>query len=189
MNMKHQLPKISDKELLGIFPEARQVISLKIKECKSDIREKENEIQSQLNRIYSLKTDSFSEWFGEEMIKQLVMPELVALERTFFRLKRFEYLLNPTKKTNSHFEFQEKIEIARRFPIEELARSKLEIRQAGKNFISLCPMHNEKTPSFYVYPETNSFYCFGCQEYGDVIKLAMHLYGLDFKEAVKMLQN
>jgi len=189
MNMKYQAPKFSDKELLELFPEARNIIPLKIREYKSAIREKENEIQSQLSRIYSLKADSFSEWFGEEIIKQLVMPELVALERTFFRLKRFEHLLNPTRKTTNRFEFEEKIEIARRYPIEELARSKLELRQAGRNFVSLCPLHNEKTPSFYIYTETNRFCCFGCQEKGDVITLTMALYGINFKEAVEMLKN
>jgi hypothetical protein len=187
--MKYQALKFNDKELLEIFPEARNIIPLKIKEYESAIREKENEIQSQLNKIYSLKTDSFSKWFGEEIIKQLVVPELVALERTFFRLKRFEHLLNPTKKTTSRFEFEEKIEIARRYPIEKLARSKLELRHNGKNFISICPLHNEKTPSFYIYTETNRFCCFGCQEKGDVITLTIALYGISFKEAVEMLQN
>lgn len=189
MNMKYQSPKYSDKELLETFPEAREMIPLKIKECKLAIQKKESEIQSQLDRIYSLKTDSFSEWFGEEMIKCFAMPVLIDLERNLFRLKRFECLLNPTKKTNNGFDFQEKIETARKYPIRELARSKLDIRQAGENLISLCPFHNEKTPSFYIYPETNRFYCFGCQEKGDVITLVMALYGLDFKESVEMLQN
>jgi len=70
-----------------------------------------------------------------------------------------------------------------------LARSKLELMQSGGNFISLCPFHNEKTPSFYIYPESNKFYCFGCQAKGDVITLTMALHGIEFKEAVGMLQN
>lgn len=189
LNIKYTPPKFTDKELLEIFPEAKDIIPLKIKECKLAIREKEREIQSTLKGIYSLRADSFSEFFAEEVIKIFVMPELALLEKNLFRLKRFEYLSKPTSKINKRFEFEEKIEIARRFPIEELARSKLELRQVGRNFISLCPLHNEKTPSFYVYPETNSFYCFGCNQGNDVINLAMALYGLTFKEAVEMLQN
>lgn len=182
-------PKLTDKELVELFPDAKEIIELKIKECKLAIRKKEKEIQFQLAKLYALKTDSFSEWFGEEIIKQFVMPELTALEKTFFRLRRFQNLFSPKKELRNSTHFEEKIEIARRFPIEELARSKLELRQAGRNFISLCPLHNERTPSFYVYPETNSFYCFGCNQGNDVINLAMALYGLTFKEAVEMLQN
>jgi hypothetical protein len=187
--LRGSLPKFKDKELLEIFQGAKEIIPIKIKEYKSAIREKESEIQSELRKIYLLKTDSFSEWFGEEMIRQFMMPDLVAMERNFFRLKRLEYLLNPKREMDSWYKLEEKIEIARRYPIEELARSKLDLRKAGRNSVSLCPLHNEKTPSFYLYPETNRFFCFGCQEKGDVINLAIALYGLDFKEAVGMLQH
>lgn len=182
-------PRFTDKELLEIFPEAKEIVPEKIREHKSAIRDKEKEIEAQLKRIYSLKTDSFSEWFGEEVVNQFEMPDLIALEKNLFRLKRLEYLLNPKKEKVSRFEFQEKIEIARNYPIEEIARGKLDLRRSGKNFIALCPFHNEKTPSFYIYPETNRFYCFGCNEKGDIISLTMALCGVDFKNAVSMLQN
>lgn len=187
--MKYKPPRLTDKELLETFPEAREIVPSKIKEYKLAIREKEREIQSQLKRIYSLEVDQFSEWFGEEIVNQFEMPALVALEKNLFRLKRLEYLLNPKKESSNRFEFQEKIEIARRYPIDQLARNNMELRQSGRNFISLCPFHNEKHASFYIYPETNTFHCFGCQENGDVIKLTMHLHGVEFKEAVQMLQN
>lgn len=189
MNMKYQPQKYSDKELLEIFPEVKEVIPKKIKECEAAIREKEQEIATVLNKIYMLETDEFSEWFGEEIVKMQMIPALDKLEKNLFRLNHLKYLLNPNKQTTDHYKFNERIEIARRYPIGELARGKLELRQAGKNFSSLCPFHNEKTPSFYIYPESNTFHCFGCQQHGDVIKLAMALHGADFKGAVSMLQN
>ncbi|PIV85902.1 MAG: hypothetical protein COW50_04490 [Candidatus Moranbacteria bacterium CG17_big_fil_post_rev_8_21_14_2_50_41_107] len=70
----------------------------------------------------------------------------------------------------------------------ELARSQIDLKSSGKNFVGLCPFHMEKTPSFYLYTETNSFYCFGCQTGGDVITLTMHLYSIRFTDAVAMLQ-
>ena len=189
--MKYIYPqaKISDKELLEIFPEAREIIPLKIREYKSAIRKKENEIQSQLSKLYSLKTDSFSEWFGEEVIKLFLMPDLSILEKRLFRLKRFQYLLHPTRKTNERFEFEEKIRIAREYPIAELARNKLELRQAGSNFISLCPFHSEKHASFYIYPATNSYHCYGCGAHGDQLNFLMALEEVPFVDAVNMLQN
>ena len=51
--------------------------------------------------------------------------------------------------------------------------------------MGLCPFHNEKTPSFTVYPDTNSFYCFGCGAGGDVISFIRRIDNLDYVEAVK----
>ena len=53
-------------------------------------------------------------------------------------------------------------EVCRRTDITELVRGYVELKRAGRMEKGLCPFHNEKTPSFYVYPETSSFYCFGC---------------------------
>jgi DNA primase len=52
-------------------------------------------------------------------------------------------------------------------------------RRVGKNMVARCPLlgHDDKTPSFYVYPETGSFWCFGCQRGGDVVHLAAHAWG------------
>lgn len=187
--MEYKPPKFTDRELLEIFPEAKKIIPIKIKETKEEISEKKTDIENRLKKLYSLKVDEFSEFFGEELIKKFVMPELTVLEKRLFRLNRFLPLLNPKTKKSNWFNFQEKIEIARNHQIEAVARDKLELRQVGANFTSLCPFHSEKHASFYLYPKTNSFYCFGCQEHGDVIKLTMALFGLDFKEAVELLQN
>lgn len=52
-----------------------------------------------------------------------------------------------------------------------------------------CPFHNEKTPSLRVYKESNSFYCFGCNTGGDIIGFVMHLFHIDFGEALVRLDN
>lgn len=186
---RNSLSKPTPSELLGIFPEIREIIPKKIAESKRDIKEKKQEIKDRLKRLYNLKTDEFSEWFGEKLINMSMMPELTKLEKNLFRLNHLKHLINPTEQTDANYKFKEKIEVAKRYPIEELAKNMLDIRQVGRNFISLCPIHNEKTPSFYIYPESNKYYCFGCQTKGDVITLTMTLYGLDFKNAVEMLQN
>lgn len=187
--MKYQPPKYSDKELLEMFPEARELIPLKIKACKEIIKKKEKDITKALNNVYMLETDKFSEWFGEEVIKTFMMPDLIKMEKELFRLNSFQYLLNPKQKNNERHNFKEKIEIAKQYPIATLSGNTLDIRKAGQNFIASCPFHQEKTPSFYIYPETNRFYCFGCQIKGDVINLTMLLHGINFKEAVAKLQN
>ena len=63
--------------------------------------------------------------------------------------------------------------------IEDVVGSFVELRKRGINYIGLCPFHNEKTPSFTVYPENGSYYCFGCGQGGDVITFVMKNENLD----------
>lgn len=186
---EYKPPKFTDKELLEIFPEAKEIIPIKIKEIKEEIQEKKSVIESRLKKLYSLKTDEISEFFGEKLIEMFFIPELNVLEKRCFRLNRFQQLLKPKTKRSKWFNFSEKIETAKSNSIEEIARDKLELKKVGGNFVCLCPFHEERTPSFYLYPETNRFYCFGCQAKGDIIDLTKELYCLDFKEAVEFLQN
>lgn len=76
-------------------------------------------------------------------------------------------------------ELQDKVDI------ESVISSCISLKRRGKNLVGLCPFHNEKTPSFTVYPESNSFYCFGCGAGGDVISFVRRMENLDYIEAVK----
>lgn len=58
----------------------------------------------------------------------------------------------------------------------------------SKNKIK-CPLHSEKTASFTIYPETNTFYCFGCGASGDAIKFVQLYHNINFKEAVQKIDN
>ena len=61
------------------------------------------------------------------------------------------------------------------------------LRKSGANFMGLCPFHGEKTPSFYVYPATASFHCFGCGKSGDAIDFVQEFNHLDFPAALRDL--
>lgn len=76
-------------------------------------------------------------------------------------------------------ELQDKIDI------ESVISSSISLKRRGKTLVGLCPFHNEKTPSFTVYPESNSFYCFGCGAGGDVISFVRRIENLDYVEAIK----
>ncbi len=80
-----------------------------------------------------------------------------------------------------------KLEIKYRNDIESVISQYVNLRRRGKNLVGLCPFHNEKTPSFTVYPENGSFYCFGCGAGGDVITFTSLIENLDYMESVKLL--
>ena len=78
-------------------------------------------------------------------------------------------------------------ELTRRTDIVELVGNYVQLKHKGRLYGGLCPFHSEKTPSFYVYPDTQSFYCFGCGVGGDVIHFVRRINSIDYTEAVKML--
>jgi len=61
----------------------------------------------------------------------------------------------------------------------------VKLRKSGANWSALCPFHKEKSGSFYLYPGTASYYCFGCHEHGDVFSFVMKMETLSFPEAVR----
>ena len=74
-----------------------------------------------------------------------------------------------------------------RNPVEEVISSYVTLKRAGSNLVGLCPFHNEKSPSFTVFPATRGFYCFGCGAGGDVITFLMKSENLDYIGAVEAL--
>ena len=80
-------------------------------------------------------------------------------------------------------------ELSQRTDIAELIGSYVQLRRRGRTYTGLCPFHSEKTPSFVVYPETTSFYCFGCGAGGDAITFIKRLNNLDYVEAVRFLAS
>ena len=71
--------------------------------------------------------------------------------------------------------------------ITDVVSSYVSLKRAGRLYSGRCPFHNEKTPSFYVYPDTQSFYCFGCGCGGEVITFIKKIENLDYIDAVKLL--
>ncbi len=78
-------------------------------------------------------------------------------------------------------------EVRSRADIVEIVGAHVRLRRAGRNFVGLCPFHNEKTPSFSVNPERGFFHCFGCGAGGSVFNFIMRVEGLTFPEAVRSL--
>ena len=80
-------------------------------------------------------------------------------------------------------------QVLMRNDIESLIGSYVSLKRAGSNLKGLCPFHSEKSPSFTVYPQDNSFYCFGCGAGGDAITFVRKRENLDYPDAVEFLAN
>ncbi len=71
--------------------------------------------------------------------------------------------------------------------ITDIIGERVRLRRSGRGYTGLCPFHNEKTPSFHVWPDTQSYYCFGCHEGGNIFSFIMKTEGMSFPEALEFL--
>lgn len=78
-------------------------------------------------------------------------------------------------------------EIRARLPIDQLVAQYCQIKRKGRNFVSLCPFHNDSHPSFLISPDKGIAYCFACQSGGDIFSFFQKIESVDFPTAVKML--
>jgi len=202
MKIKHQLPpeddfdywkgienqwrktliRMNEKELYDIFlAGSPKIISDKIHELQTEYDLLESAIIDLIHFIQKESKDETEKKVLQGILEQIHIRDLLLVER---ELKRF-YMYRHFKdgKTDTIIDIQK----AKQFPIERLVEQSVNLKRSGQNFLGLCPLHKEKSPSFYLYTNTNSFYCFGCSSGGDVIHLAQLLNKFTFPEAVQYL--
>lgn len=74
-------------------------------------------------------------------------------------------------------------------PIAEVLRRSLSLRASGRNYVALCPFHDDREPSLVAFPDTNTFHCFGCGIHGDALAFLQAQEGLTFPEALAELKR
>jgi DNA primase len=82
-----------------------------------------------------------------------------------------------------------KEQIRQRVDLVDVVSAHVALRRAGRDFVGLCPFHQEKTPSFSVSPNKQIFKCFGCGAGGDVFSFVQLREGVDFVEAMRLLAD
>ncbi len=179
------MDKLSDQELIAAFPEAKQIIPEVIKEWKSRRLGVTNVIKQKL-AIIKQKSAAENQWFWRELVKNFDVPTVIEIDKNIGRLTRLQNLADNKPMPHDWISLQD-IALARSTSVVDIASEHTKLRKRGKNLVGLCPLHKEKSPSFTVYPESNTWHCFGCSNHGDVIKLIKVLLGLSFREAVRYL--
>jgi len=80
-------------------------------------------------------------------------------------------------------------EIKSKVDIVDFVNFYLSLTKKGKNYSALCPFHSESTPSFYVFPDTQTFHCFGCGAHGDIITFLEKYEQISFLDALKKIAS
>src|SRR5688500_3807432 len=80
-------------------------------------------------------------------------------------------------------------DVKSRVDITEYVSRRVQLKRAGRYLKGLCPFHQEKSPSFYVYPEQGTYHCYGCGKGGDVFTWLQETENLEFGEALKQLAD
>lgn len=78
-------------------------------------------------------------------------------------------------------------DIKEQLDLADLIRRYVQLQKAGRNLKGLCPFHSEKTPSFFVFPDSQRWHCFGCDRGGDIFNFVMEYEGWDFRTALEEL--
>lgn len=172
--------RYTKRELLEIFPEAREYLEKEERKCLIVIDAFESIVRYRLKEISKLK-DEMSRWFTTEV---LGITEGFILDKYERRLKEITLFLNPwyTNKEKGNKITDEDILRAKQYSFENIINF-------NKSNFALCPFHNEKTPSLSLNKKNNTIHCFGsCGKSWDTIQYLIDYEGISFIEAVKKLQ-
>lgn len=178
-----RLEKITDTEWLNEYPEeVGRIFNDKINELRQEAQLLRRKLANKVRYISENETDEFAGWFAKEWLKATNATKIAELEA---KVSRFKHLLKISDNGPSNWDH--KVDAARQTSIFEIVSGDCQLRRTGKSFVTKCPLHEEKTPSFHLYEDRGTFHCFGCNTHGDVITYVMLRDNLDFKQAVKLL--
>ncbi len=179
-------PRFTDVYLIETFGDALDTMEDKIAELKWERKILIKEIK-RLTEPYVNRED-LDAFFARLCIKHFLIEKLIKVEEALFRIERLKRKKNQPKNRPKNGLTDEDIEKARNVSIIQIAEVHLgKLRKTGKGYIARCPFHEDKTPSFTLYPDSNRFYCFGCNATGDVIAFTQKIFNCDFKTAIYSL--
>jgi len=185
MLWKKEILPLSPLQLLETYNDIIPTLPTILAECEEKKRALEKQVTDELKKARA-KNNPTEHYIAVFTLSTGTGVEIVNLEKNIHFLSNLILLSKPnnTKYIDSYSKLERSKLIALETPIETLLNVK--IKKVGKNNTCLCPLHNEKTASFTIFPN-NRWYCFGCNAGGDAISFVMRLYNLSFVSAVRFL--
>lgn len=157
-------------------------------DIQSIVRRLKTDASAALSDLQKLKGNPVAGWLVEE-----ITARHKALCRT---IESYEFRLRTYNKVTRRFDTPKaqpgritdsEVHQAKQRPIQDYYRDRL--RKSGRRLYGRCPFHTERTGSFVVYIDQNSFHCYGCGVNGDVIDFVRQQQNIDFISAVKFILN
>jgi hypothetical protein len=177
-------PRLSDRDLLKIFPEAWDIVPVKLAEWRRKGKHARR-IVREMQAIVETLSAAGERWVMTELIKMWALPHLRLINGHIVRLDRLQSLILNIPRRGQVSDAD--ITQARGVPVSAIVA--VSLKEAGQTCVGHCPLHDDKSPSFHIYPDTNSWYCFGCKRGGDTIAFIRMRYGLSFRDAVHYLTH
>jgi len=160
----------------------RKMIRDKLEEVSEELSIMKDELSLLLRRK---RASPMAEWWYQDLVITKVREKIKQCEREVRRWKMYDSF---SKGYGAKHERKLDKESAKQFPVEELIVTPVMGKSPGRlKFCCPLPEHTDSTPSFVVYKDSNSYYCFGCAEGGDSIDLYMKIHQCDFVTAVTSL--
>ena len=181
--MGRRINKLTPYEIIESFPE----------ECKTILPKELKRLRSILKIYFDIieevkenEVDDFKRWYYCELVKYSMPKNEYELYEKLFKIRKI--YIERLKIKKSGLPEPEKLDIdrAKNIPIESLY-SFDKIKNGRKYITVSCPFHEDKSPSMYIYKESNRYHCFSCGENGDSIDFIMKMYNKNFIESVKYL--
>lgn len=180
---KESLKNLTPAQLLDAHPDIISSLPTILAECQEQKHAMERVVISTLARAKSEDR--------ERTVLHLAVEVGVRIVKAAKHIQLLKHLIALSGAGGTHqqrhaLRFMHARDVARQVPIESIVGRP--VTKRGKNKVCRCPLHNDKTPSFTIFPE-NRWHCFGCNVGGDSISLAMRINQCSFKEAVRILAN
>ncbi|MCM8772758.1 MAG: CHC2 zinc finger domain-containing protein [Candidatus Omnitrophica bacterium] len=185
MEIKIEMKKIlgdtlPPNEILKVFPQGREYITNKLTYLL-------NKRQQLLNRFKHFLKRQDLNLVELILIRDTFKERVKKINKEIRRLKR--YLTSEIQDTHLEIDIRTIKERINIIDIFEELYPDAKLYKTSRTVYTNCPFHDDRHPSFHIYPKTCTFYCYGCGVKGDVVDLVKLSKGLTFKEAVFFLKN
>ncbi|MEX2013932.1 MAG: CHC2 zinc finger domain-containing protein [Parcubacteria group bacterium] len=193
---QYESPHITPELAIEIFGEtAREPVTHNLQLYCDQWLHKKQWLQEAKNVVSSLGNDQGSEFLrgvydvyirGEEKAVWQCERHIRRLQSCLELLEQKRLFSRPIKTSPGMVDVSA---LKERIDIADVIGQFVELRQAGATCKGRCPFHNDRTPSFVVYPNNGRWWCFACNEGGDVISFVQKIRNCGFREAVAELQR